>query len=169
MGFNDLLNIEPVSSSVFEHMDEIESEARSRLATRMQTSLRSVVDPGVNLRDAVRAQTIKVIPEGERFAVRREDQGNVLDGGGVPEPEEDPNEIANVDQLFELGSGVPTAKANGSLVYRTVSPEVLFGEQRRAHREQIIEQAVANSLTGDLIESYDEAFNDVRQRIPGTK
>lgn len=165
MGFNDLILFDPVPSSPLDNIDEIETEARSRLAVRLQTKLRNVIDPGVDLKAATRAQAVKVVSDGDRFAIQHEDQAGVVNPQVAAE-DDDPNEVGNLEQLFELSSGVPTVKADGRLVYRTISPDVLFGEQRRAIRTQQVEQAIAGSLGNDLVDVYDEAIHDVAQRTP---
>lgn len=167
MGFNDIMIIEPASVSAVDRLDDVESGARERIAGRLQTRLRATVDPGVNLRSAVNAQAIRVASAGNEFVVDREDQANVLKSPAdqKKEPAKDANEVTGVEELFELGSGVPSM-ANGKLVYRTISQEALFGEQRRAVHSQHVEQTVTSALRDEMLDAYQESFEEVQRRHP---
>jgi hypothetical protein len=170
MGFNDLIVIEPAPISALDRGDEIESLARDRIAERLQTRLRSTLDPGVDLRAAVQTQTLRVVPDGERFVARQEDQGKVLlpatQSGSSGD--DDPNDVTNVEQLFQMSSGVPSV-VDGRLVYRTISPSVLFGNHREAAQAQVIEQTVTATLRDEVVDAYEEAIADVSRQHVGDR
>ncbi len=166
MGFSDLFMIEPTAMSL-DRLDEVDEIARDRIASRMQLRLRSIIDPGVDLQEAVRAQGVRVDAKGDEFSVHHEDQAQIIkpateSGGGGGS---DPNEVTNVEQLFEMSSGVPSM-SNGKLVYRTISPSVLFGAQKQAAREQLIDQTVETAIRDELVDSFDEALQEVGRRHP---
>lgn len=166
MGFSDLLLIEPASMSSVDRLEEVEEVARDKIAARLQFRLRSTIDPGVDLRSAVEAQEIHVDAQGDAFVVHPEDQAAVIKPAPVaPPPAPDPNTVTDMNQLFEMSSGVPSV-VNGRLVYRTVSADTLFGAQKQAAREQMVEQTITAALRDELVDAYDEAFDDVARRHP---
>lgn len=169
MGFGEMFMIEPAPMSTIDRLEDVDANARRRIAERLQTRLRSTVDPGVSLKSAMAAQSIHVSPQGDEFVIDQEDQANIIkppaaqsrSGSG------DPNQVENVDELFEMGSGVP-AMRDGKLVYRTISPAALFGEFRKEAFTQQFEQTVTATLRDEMLDAYEEALDEVGREHPKT-
>jgi len=165
MGFNDLILIEPVPMSALDRGDEIEEIARAKLADKLQRRLRTTLDPGHDLRSAVRAQAVRVVPDGERFVVSHEDQAAVVKpataASSTPPP--DPNQVTDIDQLFQPSSGVPSV-VDGKLVYRTITPVILFGSHKEEAQAQLFEQTVTAVLREEVVNSYEEAIAEVSRQ-----
>lgn len=166
MGFNDFITFEPAPMSAFDKLEEVDTLAREKVAMRMQEGLRTTIDPGVDLKSAMRAQKIRVTSEGGRLVVNQEDQAEILGGGESDSDagDSDPNNVTSFDQLFEPSSGVPSVGADGRLIYRTVSPAVLLGEQRAEAQQMMVDQTVSEILTNNLVDAYDDAFREIGER-----
>lgn len=170
VGFNDWIRIDPAQMTALDRFDEVDAIARENLAKELQTRLRTTIDPGISLRAAQRAQAVRVASEGNRLVIDSEDQAEVLGASSetVEEPS-DPNIVTNVDQLFELSSGVPSI-VDGKLVYRMISPSALLGKQQQENeRDRIIEQTTTETLRINIADAFDDATRDVRNRNPGDR
>lgn len=169
MGFNDWIKVDPAPLSALDRFDEVDAAARERLAKDLQTRLRSTIDPGVNLKSAMRAQAVRVASEGDRLVIDSHDQAEVLGASAdMVDDDQDDNEVTNVEQLFELGSGVPTV-VDGKLTYRTISPEALFGNLKSADTSRVVEQTTTETLRMGIADAFDEASRDVSNRNPGDR
>ena len=164
MGFNDWIQFDPAPMAALENEEEVSELAMGTLAKEVQQRLRSTLDPGINLQSAVRAQSVRVTAEGDQLVIDQEDQADVL-GGAPKEAEEEGSdlEVTNVEQLFEMGSGVPKV-VNGKLTYRTVSTETLFGDQKRQEQERVVEQTTVDVLRTGLVDAYEDAIGTITRR-----
>jgi hypothetical protein len=165
MGFNDFISFEPAPMSAFDRLEEVDSLAREKIALRLQEGLRTTIDPGVDLKSAMRAQKIRVTSEEGRLVVHQEDQAAIIGGGdGDHGSDSDPNTVTNFDELFEPSSGVPSIGPDGRLIYRTVSPAVMLGEQRAEADQMMADQTVNEILSNNLVDAYDDAFREIGER-----
>jgi hypothetical protein len=162
VGFNDWIQFEPAQMAALDNEGEVEQVAMDTLAKELQMRLRTTIDPGINLRSAVRAQSIRVSAEGDRLVIDQEDQADIL-GDASEEKAGGDNDVTNVEQLFEMGSGVPTI-VNGRLTYRTVTAEALFGDQKKLDQERVVEQAAADVIRNRTVDAFDEAMGTVARK-----
>lgn len=169
-GFNDWIYFAPKPQASVDRWDEVDAAAREKLARDLQTRLRGRLDPGIGAAAAQRAQAVRVQSEGDRLVIDQADQGDVL-GASSEMVAAVGEEVKSVDQLFELGSGVPSAVqgpgGETKMVFRTVSLETLFGEQKQDEQDLVVEQTTTDVLRGGIVDAYEEAMNDVARRHPG--
>ena len=170
-GFNDWVYFEPASVAGIDSANEVDALARENLARRTQEALRSRIDPGISLRDARRAQAVRVRSEGDRLVIDQDDQADVLDAAsGMTKEEPDDTVASTVEQLFETSSGVPKAVVGSDgqerLAFRSISIESLFGAQRQTTQDQAIEQSVTENLRTNIVDAYEDAVSEVGRRHP---
>ena len=164
MGFNDWIQFDPAPMAALENEGEVSELAMGTLAKEVQQRLRSTLDPGIGLQSAIRAQSVRVAAEGDQLVIDQEDQAEVL--GGAPKEAEDEGadlEVTNMEQLFEMGSGVPRV-INGKLTYRTVSTDVMFGDQKRQEQERVVEQTTVDVMRTGLVDAFEDAIQTVSRR-----
>lgn len=164
MGFNDWINFEPAPMSAYDRLEAVDQLTREKVAGRLQSALRTTVDVGVDLHAAVRAQKIRVVADESRFVVDSEDQGDVLLNEERELEPGDPNEVDDVDELFKMSDGVPSVGKDGRLVYRSITPAALLGEQQREAREQQLEQTVTETIRNSFIESFEDAMQEIDRK-----
>lgn len=165
------VNFNLKTGGAFERLDEVEKIARDKIAIGMERNLRTRVDPGISMKSANVAETIRVKTDDNRFVIYSESHAAVLAatskqmGVGTSD-----NQATGIEDLFEQSSGVPTAKTrpDGSvgLVFKTISLDNLFREQRENERDQMVEHSVTESMRNGIVDAYDEAFNEVNRRHP---
>jgi len=167
MKIGDFISIEPAPSAALSNPDEVDVSAREDLARRVQLSLRGKIDTGLQ----APSRQVRVAAEGNRLVIDEEDPAGVLAAAGEQVREEDQSTVHSVDELFELGSGVPSTRQadDGSiqLVFRTISLDDIFGEHRQEQQDLAVEQTVTETLRTSIVDAYEEAAATVERRHPG--
>jgi len=152
--------------------DDIDSVAQSRLASSLQATLRNQIDPGIDLKSARLAQSIRVQASGGQIVIDEDDQGKILTGGKQEEEDESEAPAGNLEDLFRPGSGVPEAINNpdGStqLVFRSISAANVFGQQITQRRGEMVERITSETLRNGLVDAIEEASREAaRKNVTG--
>jgi hypothetical protein len=165
------LTITPGTSVGIDRRDEVTENARQRLARDVQLRLRGRVDFGLEPRAAQRAQAIRVTSEGNRLVIDESDQAAVLGAAAGTLRESDPSAVANMDELFKQGSGVPRMSTGKDgkprLVFRSIAARDLFEGQRQRETDSSVEQTVTDTLRTGIVDAYEGAFAEVERLHPG--
>ena len=150
--------------------EEMDSIAQRDLAKEIQTRLRSQADPGIDLKSARKAQSIRVRAEGGQIIVDEDDQGKILTGGQEQDENDAEPPASNLEDLFRPGSGVPemVSRPDGStqLVFRSIKAADLFGQQIESRKTEMVERTVSDVFRTRLVESFDEASNELGRLYP---
>lgn len=145
-----------------------------KLADAIRRDIRITVDPGVNRDAAAQAEGVRVKAEDGGFVIFAKSHNDVLRatskqvGGGKSGVE-----AGSVGDLFSQSSGVPETEtgANGTtkLIYKSISIENLFREQKEKSRDFAIGQAVTESVRMNIGKAYNEAMDEVDRKNPVVK
>jgi len=150
--------------------EEVEGLVQERLAKQIQSRLRNQVDPGIDLKSARRAQSIRAQANGGTIVIDEDDQGKVLTGGQEQDNSESEPPATNLDDLFRPGSGVPEAvsRPDGStqLVFRSIKASDLFNEQIAGRKTEMVEMTISDVFRNRTTEAFDEAFGEAARRHP---
>ena len=150
--------------------EELEGLVQERLAKQIQSRLRNQVDPGIDLKSARRAQSIRAQANGGSIVIDEDDQGKVLTGSRDDEESEAEPPATNLDDLFKPGSGVPEAvtRPDGStqLVFRSIKASDLFSQQAAARQTETVAETISDVLRTQTVEAFDEAFDEIGRRHP---
>lgn len=170
--FSDWFRFDLRKSAAFDRYDEVESIMRERLAHDIQTQIRTQIDPGIRRDKGVVAEEVQVRTDGSRFVIYAESQAEVLRVTSklMAQSNEQPVRARSIEDLFEPSSGVPTVRTkkdgSTSLVYREISLENIFNEQRRKAEENNVARTIEATVDSNLGRRYEEAFDEVEQRHP---
>lgn len=168
MGFNDWIYVEPVPMAHEGREEEIDLLMKERLATDIQRNLRGRVDPGVDLKSALQAQSVRVRSSGGQIIIDEHDQAAVLTGGQSNIPGAPASQ--GIESLFKLGTGIPTIETGAGgerrLAFRTVDAKKMFTEMAEAGRDTMVEGTVEESLRMNMVDAFEESFDTVRRRYP---
>lgn len=167
MGFNDWINIQPTGFRLEDHADEWAQLAHEKLAQRLQTSLRSRVDPGINAEDANRAQAVRVKAEGNRLVISEESQGKVLQAAAATVAPARPG--ASLDDLFTSSLGPPEIididGGGQGVAFRVLKEDQVFNTVQ-ADRDDAVERVMTDTLRAGIVEAYEEAAGEIAGRYP---
>jgi len=145
--------------------DDVDAIAQSRLARDLQSTLRNQIDPGIDLKSARLAQSIRAQATGGQIVIDEDDQAKLFSGGvdGDDGGDEEPP-AGNLDDLFKPGSGVPEAvsRPDGSmrLVFRSISAADVFGQQAAQRRSDMVERVVTDTLRNGLVDAIEDATKE---------
>jgi hypothetical protein len=155
-----------------ERDEEIDSHAQTSLAKLIQQRLRAQIDPGIDLKAARRAQSIRATYEGGEITIDEDDQAKLLSGETEKEQDDSEQPASNLEDLFRPGSGVPESvtRPDGStmLVFRSIKASDLFGQQIANSRSEMVEHAVTDVLRANAVDAVEEAMREVERLHPDT-
>lgn len=171
MGFNSWIYAEPAGPGAETHGEEIDSLAKAKLASEIQTKVRARIDPGIDLRNASRAQAVRSYADEGNIVIDEKDQAELITG----EAEDagpagtSTTEASTMDDLYSLGSGIPEiiADPDGTtrISFRTIKASSLFGD-RQADQDDTVQSIVTDTLQMGIVDAIDEATSDVNRRYP---
>jgi hypothetical protein len=172
MDINNWITFVPAHGAA-EKAEEIESVAKQRLSKDLQSRLRNNIDPGIDLKSARRAQSIRVQASGGRLVIDEDDQAKLF-SGGEPEKGSDSEPLApNLEDLFKPGSGVPESvtQPDGSskLVFRSILADDLFGQQIKNERTSMVEKTITDVLRTNTVDAIEDAMQEVDRLYPELK
>ena len=170
MGFNDWFIFESVPMAAEARFDEVDALAKDELAEKIQSRLRTQVDPGLDIKAAGRAQRIRVRSEKGQIIIDENDQLAVLTGGmSGRKQEEQKQKRSTLLSLFEPSDGVPIPvvgpDGRREFAFRVVKEEQLFKTASDA-RDQMAEEIVTETLQGGIVDAYERAIKTVNDRYP---
>ena len=171
MGFNDWIYAQPTKLGSVSKPEEVEEEAKKRIAQKIQTKIRGTLDTGTLGSNARRAQAVRVQAEGNRLVIEEKDNGDILAGRQGKEKPKPP--IKSLEQLFQPSSGVPELVTNPDgttqLAFRTVSANEILGAVSQKDIDGQIKSLVRSTLDNDLMTSFEEAVSEINKRYPEDK
>ena len=173
MGFNDWIQIEPAPMALDARLTEIDKEAKEKLASEIQARVRGRVDPGIDLKDARRAQRIRVVENGGSIVIDEHDQDAVLRGGMAPQQDISQASAGGVASLFTMGTGVPEVDrapdGTRRLAFRTVNESELFAAQEQKEQDRSVQETVTETLRMGIVDAVEDAVATVERRYPEDK
>lgn len=169
MGFNDWINIEPVSAGPEQRFEEIDSIAKDKLAEQVEGRLKGRIHQGLDTEASRRSQSIRSFADGGRIVIDYKDRGDALTGE-AKEKKGNRSSPKGLQDLFEPSSGVPEVvtgpDGQTSLAYRTIDYDKLFSEQYQNEQDQAVERTVTETLRMGMVESMEDATDEVKQKHP---
>lgn len=167
MGFNDWFYVDPTPSTAESRLDEVESGALRRLAEELQPVIRNHVDPGVDVKDAARAQAVRVRAEEGQIIIDEDDHAAVLTGGH--QFDKPARKDSSVMDLFAPSTGYPSVTGRGGKVhlsFREIDEKDVF---RVSEEEEVdaIHRTVTDKLRMGLVDAIEGAITEVKRRYPG--
>ena len=161
MGWNDLFTVEPMPHGALSHMDEVEEEVLQDMAPLLEQRVRSRLDVGIDMRTAHRASAVRAIAEGGRIVIK-EDSDRVL--APLREADAPPAKDSKLDDLFTMGSGVPTiSRSSGGedkLVFRQLKLNDIFATSE--WQEGLVESASSEAIYENVVDSWERAMEKVK-------
>ncbi len=167
--FSDMIRLEVKPMAAFDHVAELEKLVHDRISTELQHRVRSQLDPGLDPKRAMEIGSLKVTPEGSTYVIHTDDsQKAIAFAESSVKPQRAETEAKSVDSLFEMSSGVPAVQ-DGKLVYKTVTLETLFGEQKQREQDEQLSHIVEDTLRTQLPDAYEDAFKKMATKYPESK
>jgi hypothetical protein len=162
MDISRFITFEPKSDD-FDDVDEL---AQQKLAESLQFKLRTHVDPGIDLRAARRAQTIRTRAENGAIIID-EDDSIKLFSGGMSLQEDRKTQAVNVDDLFRPSSGIPEiqeTQSGSQMIFRSISLQTMFGQQFDSSQDEAVERLISNTLRNEAIPAIQEAIAESKRK-----
>jgi hypothetical protein len=173
MGFNDWIRIDPAPMALDARLSEIDTEAKEKLASEIQTRIRGRVDPGIDLKSARRAQRVRAMEKGGSIVIDEHDQDAVLRGGMAPQRDISQARAGSVADLFTMGTGVPQVEeapdGTRRMVFRTIDENQLFAAQEQKEQDRAVQETVTETLRMGIVDAVEEAAAAVERRYPEDK
>lgn len=174
-GFDNWFNVALSASPSITNYKETESLVDAKLAAAIERDIRTTIDPGMYKDAAAAAEGVRVKAAEGGFTIYAKSHDDVLRATSKQVSKESPASIkaSGVEDLFEQSSGVPQAETNPDgttkLVYKTISIDALFSEQKEAAQKFAVDQAVTESVRMNIGKAYNEAAAEVERKHPGEK
>jgi hypothetical protein len=159
------------SSPSISNYKEVEALVDTKITAAIERDIRTTVDSGV---DRTGSPGVRVKAKEGGFEIYAKGHDDVLRatskqmGGG-----KSPIEAGSVEGLFAQSSGVPESEpgpgGSTKLVFKSISVENLFNEQKEVAKNFAIGQAVTQSVRMNLAPAYNEAMDEVDRKNPVMK
>jgi len=172
--FSNWINVSLEASPSINNYKEVETLVDARLAEAIQRDIRTSIDTGISKSSGAEAEGVRVKAEDGGFVIYAKSHDDVLRatskqvGGGASAVE-----ASSVDGLFSQSSGVPETETGPGgttkLVYKSITIENLFKEQKETAKNFAVEQAVTQSVRMNLGGAYNEAMAEVDRKNPVIK
>lgn len=173
MGFNDWIRIDPAPMALDARLNDIDEEAKADLAAQIQTRLRGRIDPGIDLKSARRAQSVRATAKGGQIIIDEHDQASVLRGGMEPQRDISQVKAGGAADLFQMSSGIPQIELGHDgarrMVFRTIAAEDVFAKQEQKEQERTVEQTVTETVRDELVNSFQDAAKNLERQHPEDK
>jgi len=165
MGFNDWIYITPASSPAERHPDEVNERVQQKVAKELEQRLRGRLDNGISDSSARRARSVRSAAEGGRIVI---DQGDDPASGTTDEDEGRSTHARDLDDLFSLGSGIPSVGDGGVASFRTIDASALFGRTQQ-EQDEMVNHTVQEVLQLELVDMLDGAIREVDDAHPSER